>query len=446
MDIALADRVRILAQICDGLGYAHSRGVVHRDIKPANIVVTTEGKVKLLDFGLARVATRETITRQGIILGTPDYMSPEQATGKADRPPDRHLLRGGGVLRVPLPREAVPGEDAPRRPLPDHLGGARRPAHPEPRAAVAAGRDRPPACCARTPTSATRPSRRSAGTFDSSTTLSGGRGRARPCRRTATGPPDRRRPGSRARAPQHGPGHTSRRHASEQGHGRAQRRPGRSIPTARRPRSSCGARPGGRRRRPRPSRRPPTPDREARLADAPQAGRAGQPEADARRALAELALLAPDDPRFAALIRERSGKDREREAASAPREAPWHEPHRRPSAGAFRCTCPSRDSGSPTRRARSSSTRHSLNVSGGGLCFQTTRSCELGTRVELAIELPRPLRRHFGNRAVYRARGVVCRVERLGDEPIARVGVRFLGEIAAGRRDGIIRGFAPRHG
>ena len=82
MDIALADRVRVLAQICDGLGYAHSRGVVHRDVKPANIVVTTEGKVKVLDFGLARVATRETITRQGIILGTPDYMSPEQATGK----------------------------------------------------------------------------------------------------------------------------------------------------------------------------------------------------------------------------------------------------------------------------------------------------------------------------------------------------------------------------
>jgi eukaryotic-like serine/threonine-protein kinase len=80
--VALAERVRILLDICAGLGYAHSRGVIHRDIKPANIMVTADGRVKLLDFGLARVATRETITRRGVILGTPDYMSPEQAMGK----------------------------------------------------------------------------------------------------------------------------------------------------------------------------------------------------------------------------------------------------------------------------------------------------------------------------------------------------------------------------
>jgi len=80
--IPLADRVRILAEICDGVGYAHSRGVVHRDIKPANILITTAGRVKLLDFGLARLAQGETITRRGVILGTPDYMSPEQAVGK----------------------------------------------------------------------------------------------------------------------------------------------------------------------------------------------------------------------------------------------------------------------------------------------------------------------------------------------------------------------------
>lgn len=75
---------------------------------------------------------------------------------------------------------------------------------------------------------------------------------------------------------------------------------------------------------------------------------------------------------------------------------------------------------------------HSLNVSGGGLCVSSHQRLELGTRVELAIDLPRPLRHHFGNRAVYRARGVVCRIERLADEPAARVGVRFLGEITAG--------------
>ena len=80
--VPLPDRVRILQKICEGIAYAHSRGVVHRDIKPANIVVTADGRVKLLDFGLARVATRSTITRQGVILGTPDYMAPEQAMGK----------------------------------------------------------------------------------------------------------------------------------------------------------------------------------------------------------------------------------------------------------------------------------------------------------------------------------------------------------------------------
>jgi len=84
--VPLADRVRILVQICEGLKYAHSKGVVHRDIKPANILVTTSSRVKILDFGLARVVTRAAITRRGVILGTPDYMSPEQAMGKAVDP------------------------------------------------------------------------------------------------------------------------------------------------------------------------------------------------------------------------------------------------------------------------------------------------------------------------------------------------------------------------
>lgn len=82
VEIPVVDRVRILVQICEGLAYAHSRGVIHRDIKPANILVTAQGRVKILDFGLARVATRATITRHGLILGTPDYMSPEQAMGR----------------------------------------------------------------------------------------------------------------------------------------------------------------------------------------------------------------------------------------------------------------------------------------------------------------------------------------------------------------------------
>jgi serine/threonine protein kinase len=80
--VAPAERVRILAEIAAGVAYAHSRGVVHRDLKPANILLTAGGRVKLLDFGLARLASMDTITRRGVILGTPDYMSPEQAMGK----------------------------------------------------------------------------------------------------------------------------------------------------------------------------------------------------------------------------------------------------------------------------------------------------------------------------------------------------------------------------
>jgi serine/threonine protein kinase len=73
--------VDIVAQISDGLDYAHSRGVVHRDIKPANIIITAEKIAKITDFGIARV-DQSNLTVEGQLLGTPNYMAPEQIQGK----------------------------------------------------------------------------------------------------------------------------------------------------------------------------------------------------------------------------------------------------------------------------------------------------------------------------------------------------------------------------
>ncbi len=74
--------INIVAQVAQGLAYAHEYGIVHRDIKPSNIMIVRDGHVKITDFGIARMASAAVRTQTGMVLGSPKYMSPEQVVGK----------------------------------------------------------------------------------------------------------------------------------------------------------------------------------------------------------------------------------------------------------------------------------------------------------------------------------------------------------------------------
>ena len=80
VDVATA--VEIAAEVAEGLAFAHARGIVHRDVKPGNVMVMARNRVKIMDFGIARVRKSDVKTSTGLLLGSPKYMAPEQVIGR----------------------------------------------------------------------------------------------------------------------------------------------------------------------------------------------------------------------------------------------------------------------------------------------------------------------------------------------------------------------------
>src|SRR2546430_13486861 len=91
----LVQAVELTRKIAEALASAHAQGIVHRDIKPGNVMVTRDGFVKVMDFGIARMQTDVTAPQTSSVIGTPTYLSPEQAQGQAGDPPAGNSPLGG---------------------------------------------------------------------------------------------------------------------------------------------------------------------------------------------------------------------------------------------------------------------------------------------------------------------------------------------------------------
>jgi serine/threonine protein kinase/tetratricopeptide (TPR) repeat protein len=106
--LSAGQAISIAKQVCDGLGEAHKHGVVHRDLKPQNVMVDDEGSARIMDFGIARSIEGKSITGAGVMIGTPDYMSPEQVESKeTDQRSDIYSL---GVILYEMVTGQVPFE------------------------------------------------------------------------------------------------------------------------------------------------------------------------------------------------------------------------------------------------------------------------------------------------------------------------------------------------
>jgi serine/threonine protein kinase len=98
--------ISLAKQVCEGLAEAHRLGVIHRDLKPQNIMIDREGSARIMDFGIARFTEAEGITGSGVMIGTPEYMSPEQVeTGDVDKRADIYAL---GVILYEMVTGHVP--------------------------------------------------------------------------------------------------------------------------------------------------------------------------------------------------------------------------------------------------------------------------------------------------------------------------------------------------
>ncbi|NIM91850.1 MAG: protein kinase [Candidatus Aminicenantes bacterium] len=106
--LTIGKAISIAKQVCEGLAEAHRLGVIHRDLKPRNIMIDREGNARIMDFGIARSMGTEGITDAGVMIGTPEYMSPEQVEGKdIDHRTDVYSL---GVILYEMLTGVVPFE------------------------------------------------------------------------------------------------------------------------------------------------------------------------------------------------------------------------------------------------------------------------------------------------------------------------------------------------